>query len=486
MSWSFVGRAEQIEQARRALALRSSGPVLIRGLPGIGRTCLLNRVLDHVDPRHERVLALRPAGAAPFAAVRASLPGGLPGHPTAAEASSALAEYADGRRLVVAADDAHLTDPASLLAVRDLSRAGRALLLVTAVSAAGPPRPDPTGCLAYERDLHPVLLPPLSVMEVSAAAAGVLGGAVRLATAEALRAATDGNPRRLHDLLVGDRLADRMVRRDGSWTLGPARPGECAAPGGPSAARGAQRAAPAGPRQACLVSAARDGWQQLAVERTDQLCRLAMWSGAGEAVAPVWSALLLLRGRPDEALGLLDALPAPAAPEPELALIRALTLAFGFGRVAEAADFLLRAAAGGAGQPALLLSCRAWILAVTGATAAAAAALAGLDRRDREAALFVHATRAVICAAAGPAQTVSHLRRALAVAEPCHHSWPWMGPYLRACLIDALLLDGRISEATSAASGFHASVPGSGWEVAVALGTLIATRPCPAGQSPRP
>jgi len=48
-----------------------------------------------------------------------------------------------------------------------------------------------------------------------------------------------------------------------------------------------------------------------------------------------------------------------------------------------------------------------------------------------------------------------------------------VAPYLKACLIDALMLSGRIGDATSAASGFHAGEPGSGWEVAFSLAELI-------------
>lgn len=63
------------------------------------------------------------------------------------DAVGAIAGYAGGRRLVVAADDVHLVDQASLLALRELSRDGRAVLLVTRPLTTGPPdrapdRPD--------------------------------------------------------------------------------------------------------------------------------------------------------------------------------------------------------------------------------------------------------------------------------------------------------------------------------------------------------
>jgi hypothetical protein len=125
-----------------------------------------------------------------------------------------------------------------------------------------------------------------------------------------------------------------------------------------------------------------------------------------------------------------------------------------------------------------LLACRAWLLAVTGSTAQAEMALEAVDPgQDREANVFCRAANGAVLLAGGQAhEAVSYLRRALAAAEGLRAEMPWFPPYLTACLIDALLLAGRISEATAEAAEFHASQRGCGWNVAVAFDSLLGAR----------
>lgn len=458
MPWSFVGRAEQIENLRSALGRTAPGTLMIMGEPGIGRTSLLSQAPECAGQRGE-TLCLRPSGDTPLAALRAGLPDSVPPGATPDEASAALRDHAADRRLVVVADDAHRMDQATLLALRGLARAGRALLVVTRpIRTAARPEPDPSDCLAYGLNTHKLLLPPLSGAEVTAVVSALMGGPAHLATAEALRAATGGNPRRLRTLMLDHGLARRMVLRDDQWSIdlvdGPAGP----AAGGEDRAR--------------LVQAVHKAWQELAAERADQLCRLAIWRGLGDQIAPVWSVLLLLAGRVEEASAFLDSLgEPPSATTAQLAVIKAMILAIGLRRVEAADRQLLGATSVDASPPGLLAASRAWIMAVSGRTAEATEALQTLSRSDQDTAMFVHATRAAV--SGDCAETVFHLRRALAIAVSCRDSWPWMAPYLKACLIDALMLTGRVSEATSAAAGFHADKPGSGWEIASLLAELI-------------
>jgi hypothetical protein len=464
MSWRFVGRSEQIERIRAALRDDAPGPIVITGESGVGRTAVLSRALESVDSERDSIIHIHPSGDAPFAALRPYLTtdfqADAPLSDSVRSAARALTERADGRRLIVALDDAHLADHASVLTLRALSRQGDAVLVVTqSISADHGQRPDPTDSLRYERGTQTLCLPPLSIDEVAAVLTGVIGGHVHPATTEALHAATGGKPRLLYDLVVGCGLAECMVTRNGMWRLGDA-PGTAL----PQATDGAAR----------LVGAARHAWRELNVERADELCRLAVWRGASEQIAAVWANVLLLRGRAQEGIRLLDSLPHTLIEQTaELALIKALTLALGLSRADLAGDFLLRATSHNTHLRDRLLAYRAWILAVTHRVDKAAHALDGVDRGDRETAVFVHATRAAVVFAAGNAnQAVFHLRRALATAEGCVDAPPWMAPYLTACLIDALLLAGRSKEATTTASGFHGGEQGSGWEIAVAFSAL--------------
>ena len=75
MSWRFVGRAEQLGQLGRALQNPAAGPIVLAGEQGMGRTTLITRALDAVNPKHTRIVWVRPAGSAPLSALQASLPG---------------------------------------------------------------------------------------------------------------------------------------------------------------------------------------------------------------------------------------------------------------------------------------------------------------------------------------------------------------------------------------------------------------------------
>ncbi len=467
MPWPFVGRAEQLGQVCRALEDPRPGPIVLTGEQGMGRTALISRALSRVDCKRTRIVQVRPAGSAPLSSLLASFPGQVPSSVSPEEAASAIGR-AFGARTLLVADDAHLMDHASMLALRALSRMGDAELLVShPVHAQPTSRQDPTDCLAYERSTVTVALPPFTVAEVADLAGQFVGGTVRVAAAEALQAVAGGNPRVLRELLVAQGLAGSMVPRQGSWTLG-----AVGAVGAVAAGRGAGgRGAGArrdndvlGASTARLADAIESAWQELAIERLDQLCRVALWCGASDQVNLIWPFLLLLRGSSDEAVEFLDSLGDGAmAAKPQLALIRALALAVGCGQPRAAMRFLVGAASSGVGPPGLLAAYRAWLLTVAGQAKEAVSALLAVRHGNRETALFVHAARAGVTRLGGnAAETVFHLRRALATAESCRDSCPWMWPYLSACLADALVVAGRGTEVNSVATGLRPRESASG------------------------
>jgi hypothetical protein len=468
MDWMFVGRVEQLSCLRRAVCGQSPGPVLITGEPGAGRTTMLEHAAALADQARDEIVWLRPKGQAPFAALHDGLPGLLPAACSHAGAVQAMVSRAAGRRLVLAADDVHLMDLPSLLALQEASRAERILLIATrAARAAAPGQPDPSECLSYERGLQRLALDLLTVQEVAQALSCVVPGPLEQAAAEAVHAATDGNPRLLRALVTGCQLTDCLVSQDGQWRLAATGENPCAsAPGhdGLPRYRGGAR----------LAEATWRAWRELATERADQLCRIALWCGEHQPVAPVWAMLLLLRGQPLDALAFLDSLPSAVLASPPSALVKALALAIGMGRIADAEGFLKAVDTGDFPARQLLTAFRAWLLAITGDEAAASGALHSIDRGNRETALFVHAARAALAQRCGfPGEPVFHWRRALATAESGSDQFPWIRPYLTASLIDALLTSGRGKEAVSLAERFHARELTSGWEIAAATATLM-------------
>jgi AAA domain-containing protein len=463
MSWHFVGRAKLLERVRTALAEPAAGPIMITGERGMGRSAVLTEILRDTGSKRDEIVHIEPAGNNPGAAVRRFLSTmGTARRATpdlGSELASALADRAAGRRIIVAVDDAHLADQASLLALRDLTRRRTVTLVVTRAAAAEPVHgPDPTDCLCYEQGMVPLRLSALDVDEIGRILADVSGGRPHPATEQAFHTATGGNPALLRDLVAG-RLLDGAAWHDTGWRLGEP----------PAAVR---RQGVVNPRR--LVDATEQAWRQLTLDRVEELCRLAQWCGIGGRVAAIHATTLLLRGQPTAALRVLDSAPA----QPTLVLVRAVVLALGCHRPGPAGDLLLAAARD---EPALTqraLTCRAWLLAVTGNPVE----LPGrFDRTDRQAALYWRAAQAAVALRAGQApEAVCHLRRAIATADVCRVDLPWMSPFLTGCLIDALLLAGRINEATVAASEFHAGKPGCGWDVAVTIAAL-ATRSTASG-----
>jgi hypothetical protein len=477
MKWDFVSRAEQIEYVRQAVISRASGTIVVTGEPGMGRTTFLACCLDCADPERDQIVLLNPSRGAPHATLRADCLPSLPGSATTREVVEALARRAAGRRLIVAADDAHLMDYSSLLALGGLVRRGLALLLLTRpLVTSRLNRPDPTSCLAHDRDTKTIILLPMSVGEVASVLAGVIGGPVPSSTAEAMHAATGGNPGLLRALVAGSQVAEAKSTPGGHGADDMTRP---------SKDLPVIRADYPGTGQ--LVRATWKAWRELTLDRTDRLCRLGLQCGAAEEIAPIWAMLLLLRGQVSQCTAFLESLDAQRRMSPRLAMVGALALALGLGQPDEASELLL-ASAGQDGKPIeFLLALRAWILAVCGREAMVADALAALSRGDRTTALFFHAAKAMLAELRDQrTESVFHLRRAIASADTSSDDHPWIRPYLQASLIDALLLCGRTKEAVSAAQRFHANEPSSGWDIAVSIDTLVKMRRPPPGQDGAP
>lgn len=508
MGWDVVGRAETVRRIRAALADGRAGPVILLGERGMGRSRVVaeavfpdRRSADERPPderppdeRHA-VLVVTPGGRAPFSALAGLLPPGAGGSPASAAVlerlAAAVAERARGRRPVLVVDDAHLADAASMQVLRRLHRAhGAALVLTAAVDADPSAGPDPLDAVRFEATALTLRLQPLSPGDTARLVADALGGPVDPATAAALHTVVRGNPGRLRTLLEhlaadpsgpGPAAGGRLVRGAGGFRLDPALDPDLEPALDPDRLRPRPGA---GVDAAELVAAVDAAWRELDVGRVEQLCLLAARCGHGERVATVWATVLLLRGRAGAGLAVLDRL---ADPGPEASVTRALLLAVGCHRMPAAEAVLVDAARADVASRERLLAARAWLLATTGEVERAAAALhtAG-GNADRQATLFERAAHAVVARhRADPRAVVSHLRRALCTAEQVP-GLPWFGPYLRAQLIDGLLLAGRLDEATRAAGAFHAGRPASGWHVAVALDALVGAGRAAAVEEPVP
>lgn len=468
MSGQLTGRTKQIEQLTTALALHRPGPVMVTGAPGTGRSSLLGLVRDLADPLRDEVIELDPAcGPEEATALTAHLRGGT-------------RDSSEHRRPVLVLDDVHLADHAVVRMVRDAHRRLGAVVVVSRPDGAAEGVLD---CLRYEPGARFIALPPLTAGQVGILLGRLVGEPPHGATAVAVHAATGGSPALLADLVTSG-MVQCAVEQDGVWRLGTAP---------------RLRSSLTEDGVTTLSTALERAWQALDLDQVEELSTLALSVAPTEQAAAVRAFLLLLRGRAAEGLELLGGpaesaayaggMPGEQALCPAGAvLIRAMLLALGLGRFPAAEELLRQRAAVDPRSRARLRAYRAWLLTLTGRPGEAADALEGFTADgDLEAALFARAAVAGVALGANrPAQAVAHLRRALIDAQRLHDRLPWLPAWLTAYLIDASLLAGRITEATTLAADFHAAAHGSGWDVAVALSALTTAPTLVSGPSGSP
>jgi hypothetical protein len=453
----FGGRVEQLDEIAALWRTPGHAPIIVTGPPGVGRTALLREALKLADPAQDVVVVVAAdgSGGGSLGPEAGDDPPRIPATPDAVH--DALTRW---RAPVFVIDDAHRLPHRVVRMLRDAHRTTGARLLLSRSDDARSLSPDPVDCLRYEAGVRFLALPPLDPQETAAVLVATIGGPLHESTVAALHAATGGHPGLLRDLLANDALLTIVDAADPVLHVDP----DLAKPltlGGP------------GRRQ--LLEAVRVAWRELAVSRLTELCVLALRAGVGVEVVPVWAFVTLLEGRADEGLDYLDRLPPPTdqLESARQILSRALLLALGSGRIDEAQELLLAAGRqpGTAGRR--LLAARTFLMASLGLLDAIGP-IDVSDGDDQEVEVFMRAAAAVAeLAADRPRRAVPHLRRAIIKAATLRVDLPWLTPYLTGALIDALLLSGRISEATETAAEFHAAHEGSGWDVAVSLSAML-------------
>ncbi|MEO6081904.1 MAG: ATP-binding protein [Umezawaea sp.] len=451
MSRTFPARAELLRRIAEVLRSPRPGPVVLTGERGIGRSTVLASAARLVDGGADAVIHLH-AAAGHLATLRSLLPDEpfAPRSPSTLDrATDALVEHAGGRRPVVLLDDAHLVDHATTQVLRSLHRRTGAVLLMSQLSGHRTTGgPDPLDCLRYEPGFQVLPIPPLTEDELGSELALVLGGEVDGTALTALRTVTGGNPALVERFLADGALRSETTVRDGRRTLADVPR--------PKIALDAQ-----GKRH--LRDAVAEAWRELSLDVLDQVCKLAAYAGESATVSAVWAQVRLLLGRPRQAMAFLDDLePEPTA---DRAFARAVVLGLGLGRITDACTELDDAARAIPADAARLGAVRAWLGAIGGATAVTAPAATS----DRWVSAFGQA--AAVSGETHPSRAVPALRRALIAADRLRDEVPWLHPLLTARLVDCLLLAGRITEATSAATELRRSLPENGWSVLTALGS---------------
>lgn len=439
----FAGRSEQLDSLAQLFADPDHAPIIVTGPARIGRTSLLREAL-RTAPAGTTVLADDFGLGGPELARR-----GIDTIPVTAQAVRRAVRLRPAPIFVL--DDAHQAPHSVVRALSEAHHAAGARLLLSRPD--GVQRlPDPLDCLQYEAGVRFLSLAPLTLHDVNTALSDVCDSPVHPMSVAALHAATAGVPGQLSDLVAGEDLF-AAVGTEPALRIRPDldRPLTLGATS-----------------RRMLLEAVHAAWMSLSVQRLMELCVLALRAGAVAEVAPMWAFVTLLQGRPEDGLAVLDGL----APSPRLVLYRALLLALGLNRIEEADEFLLDAGLGLGAAGRQPLAMRAFLAAALGRPAPPGAHADVRHEPGPEA--FLRAATGIEALSNGrPREAVPHLRRAIITATALGAEVPWLRPYLTGSLIDALLLSGRISEATEISMSFHAAREGCGWDVAVSLSTLF-------------
>lgn len=218
-AWPLVGRQEELDFLRAARRRRPPVGTVVSGLPGVGKSRLVEAALRGAEADGFGVVAVRASAGlrhvafAPFRSV-IDLPASSDPAELVAAVERALDKERDGGVLLVV-DDAHDLDEASAGLVHHLAAVDAATVVVTVRTGAA--RPEAVTSLWKDGLAERVELEGLSRAETAELVGDVLSGTVEDATVERIWHLTDGNPLYVREVLLSAREAGVLRRGDDSW-----------------------------------------------------------------------------------------------------------------------------------------------------------------------------------------------------------------------------------------------------------------------------
>lgn len=220
----LVGRDDALDALRSAATEPSTEVVVVSADTGLGRTRLLREAERAWEASGHPVITVRgTAGAShvPFGAFARVLPAPRAEPGSQAHLISELLQVwstEDGNRRVVAVDDVHLLDAASMLLLHEVLQHGAGLVVITFPAHVAVPAAVTS--LWKDHASRWLTLEPLGFDATTRMVAGMLDGPVDGSLGGALTEASAGAPLWIRELLLAARSADLLEREpSGLWRL---------------------------------------------------------------------------------------------------------------------------------------------------------------------------------------------------------------------------------------------------------------------------
>ncbi|WP_246271577.1 helix-turn-helix transcriptional regulator [Amycolatopsis acididurans] len=221
IEWPFRGREAELSAIRAAFADPEVCGLVLTGRAGVGKTRLARHALSEATANGAHTLWVRATAAARAISLGAFahlLPGNIDSADPARllnQTAGALVRSAEGRRLVLCVDDAHLLDDLSAALVHQLAATATAFVVV--IAPHGVDVPGPVFAMWKDRVAERLDIRELSREQTAELAEAALGGRLDGAAEHRLWHLTLGNPLFLRELVQGGIEAGTLTERDGVW-----------------------------------------------------------------------------------------------------------------------------------------------------------------------------------------------------------------------------------------------------------------------------
>ena len=223
VTWSLVGRREELALVDKALGAPGTSGVVLAGAAGVGKTRLAREALTAAEAKGWVVrwaVATEAAASIPFGALAPLLPAvdetGESRLELYRRAAADLVRGAGGGPLALGVDNAHLLDAASATLVHQLALRAEGFVVVT-IRTGAPATPDPVVALWKDGLAERLEVQPLDREEADALVACGLRSQVDGTTLDRLWRLTQGNPLFLRELVLGGLASGALSVATGVW-----------------------------------------------------------------------------------------------------------------------------------------------------------------------------------------------------------------------------------------------------------------------------